>query len=151
TNGNYVVRSHLWNVSRGAATFGDGMVGITGVVDVGNSLLGGNPNDRVGFGRVAALSNGNYVVNSPYWDGFRGAATWGDGTVGVTGSVDAGNSLVGSKTRDFVGLGEVTALSNGNYVVATPNWNGDRGAVTWGDGMIGITGTVDAGNSLVGS
>jgi hypothetical protein len=40
------------------------------------------------------LSNGNYVVGSAGWHG-RGAATWGDGTVGITGPVDENNSLVG--------------------------------------------------------
>jgi len=45
---------------------------------------------------VTALSNGNYVVESPYWNGQRGAATWGDGSAGVTGPVDATNSLVGT-------------------------------------------------------
>ena len=50
-----------------------------------------------------------------------------------------------------MGSGGVTALSNGNYVVASPNWNAQEGAATWGNGMTGTTGTVSAGNSLVGS
>ena len=49
----------------------------------------------------------------------------------------------------------MTALSNGNYVVRSPDWdNGavtDAGAVTWGNGTTGITGAVSAANSLVGS
>ena len=40
------------------------------------------------------LPNGNYVVSSPYWSGL-GAAAWGNGSVGVTGTVDSSNSLVG--------------------------------------------------------
>jgi hypothetical protein len=148
-NGNYVVGSYLWNGNRGAATWGDGTLGITGTVDASNSLVGSNPNDRVGV-VVAPLSNGNYVAYSPSWNGGRGAATWGNGTVGVTGTVDASNSLVGSNFNDVVGS-LVRSLSNGNYVVGSPNWNGGRGAVTWGNGTIGVTGTVDASNSLVGS
>ncbi len=49
----------------------------------------------------------------------------------------------------------MTALTNGNYVVASPNWdNGpivDAGAVTWGDGTTGITGPVTTTNSLHGT
>ena len=40
--------------------------------------------------------------------------------------------------------GGVTALSNGNYVVSSPNWtNGaaaNAGAVTWGSGTAGVSG-----------
>ncbi len=79
---------------------------------------------------VVPLTNGNYVVLSPNWDEGRGAATWGDGTAGVRGAVDASNSLVGDHPGDVVGfLHGVTALTNGNYVVRSP-WNGQRGAVT---------------------
>jgi hypothetical protein len=148
SNGNYVVRSPFWNGTRGAATWGNGTLGITGTVDASNSLVGSNANDGVGAG-ITALSNGNYVVSS-YWNGNRGAATWADGTVGITGTVDASNSLIGSNPADYVGS-DITALSNGNYVVNSSYWNGQRGAATWGDGTVGITGTVDSSNSLVGS
>src|SRR5262249_15667898 len=33
----------------------------------------------------------------------------------------------------------------------SPNWNGRRGAVTWGDGSAGVSGPVSADNSLVGA
>src|SRR5262249_18788819 len=120
-----------------------------------STLVGSSANDHVSSGGVTALNNGNYVVRSSDWDGQRGAATWGDGTAGVSGAVGAGNSLVGSDPGDQVGVGSngvgVTALANGNYVVQSPNWGGGRGAVTWGDGTAGVSGAVDAGNSLVGS
>ena len=49
----------------------------------------------------------------------------------------------------------VTALTNGNYVVSSTNWdNGtasNAGAVTWGSGTAGISGAVSSANSLVGS
>jgi hypothetical protein len=70
----------------------------------------------------------------------RGAATWGGGPQGVTGVVDASNSLVGSNPGDQVATGRfdsgVRALANGNYVVASPFWNDEQGAVTWGDGAL---------------
>jgi hypothetical protein len=60
------------------------------------------------------------------------------------------NSLAGSNPNDLVG--EVVApLNNGNYVVDSPAWNDSRGAVTWGSGRTGISGTVSDVNSLVGS
>ena len=49
----------------------------------------------------------------------------------------------------------VTALSNGNYVVASPHWSSNKGAITWVNGSTGQTGnstnTISSGNSLVGS
>ncbi len=84
-----------------------------------------------------------------------GAVTWGSGTAGVSGAVSATNSLVGTTANDNVGSGGVTVLSDGNYVVTSPDWsNGaaaDAGAVTWGSGTAGVSGAVSATNSLVGS
>src|SRR5262249_15278600 len=42
-------------------------------------------------------------------------------------------------------------LSNGNYLIFTPNWNSQSGAVTWANGSTGVSGTVSDANSLVGS
>ena len=98
-----------------------------------------------------------------------GAATWGNGTAGITGIVSATNSLVGTTPGtlitvamgdkgnfqmyaggDRVGSG-VTALANGNYVVASPDWSKTKGAATWVSGTVGLTGTVSVTNSLVGT
>jgi hypothetical protein len=107
--------------------------------------VGGDPSG------IAVLSNGNYVVKSPYWNGNCGAATWGSGTAGVVGVVSAANSLVGSNPGDSVGSLQIAALPNGNYVVASPTWNGQLGAATWGSGTAGVVGAVSVANSLVGS
>jgi hypothetical protein len=161
-NGNYVVRSENWNGALGAATWGNGATGETGVVSAGNSLVGSSANDHVGS-RVTALTNGNYVVGSPQWQGNIGAATWGNGATGTTGVVSAANSLVGTTAAgvgggDRIGYAGITALDDGNYVVVSPLWrNGDTGnyayygAVTWGDGSSGTSGTVSAANSLHGT
>src|SRR5450830_303251 len=151
TNGNYVVNNNLWNGGFGAVTWGDGNSGVKGVVSADNSLIGSSTSDRVGINGVTALANGNYVVLSSYWSNSRGAITLGDGTMGTKGVVSADNSLVGSAGGDMIGIGGITQLSNGNYVVISSNWNGSRGAVTWGDGAIGIKGVVSDANSLVGS
>ena len=151
SNGNYVVSSVSWNASRGAMTWGSGTSGVTGVVSAANSLVGSVTGDLVGNAGVTLLSNGNYVVNSAIWNGGRGAVTWGSGTSGVAGTVSAANSLVGGAANDLIGNGGITALSNGNYVVRSINWNGRRGAVTFGSGTSGVAGIVSATNSLVGS
>jgi len=155
SNGNYVILSPEWSNSTGAATWGDGTVGIDGSVSPSNSLVGDNPGDRVGSDGATALTNGNYVVLSPGWGGGLGAATWVSGSTGTTGgdrsnTVDPQNSLTGSATNDNVGEG-ATALSNGNYVVSSPNWDSLSGAATWCDGATGTIGTVTAANSLVGN
>ncbi len=162
SNGNYVVRSNYWDngaiVDAGAATWCSGDSGCSGAVSAANSLVGSTTDDQVGSSGITALSNDNYVVRSTSWDNAAiqdvGAATWGSGLGGTVGAISAANSLVGSDTDDWVG-DEVTALSNGNYVVGSPGWdNGfanDAGAVTWGDGLGGTVGAVGAANSLVGS
>ncbi|MFO1007262.1 MAG: cadherin domain-containing protein [Planctomycetaceae bacterium] len=163
TNGNYVVLSAGWDneaaTDAGAVTWGSGTVGIVGIVSASNSLVGSTANNQVGYGGITALTNGNYVVSSSYWDNGAatdaGAVTWGNGTVGIVGIVSASNSLVGSKTNDSVGSIGITALTNGNYVVSSSYWDNGAvtnvGAVTWGNGTTGIAGTVSASNSLVGS
>ncbi|MEY4255321.1 MAG: hypothetical protein RLZZ141_548, partial [Pseudomonadota bacterium] len=173
-NGNYVVVSPYYSVNRpaggyriGAVTWVDGSGPIIGEVSSANSLVGGNYSDaQTGSGGVTALANGNYVVVSPDWRNGRdapkaGAVTWGDGSrtgTRLTGDVTRFNSLVGSAADDKVGSGGVTALTNGNYVVVSPDWkNGSAtkaGAVTWGDGSRAgtrLTGIVTSSNSLVGS
>ncbi|MBX2940435.1 MAG: T9SS type A sorting domain-containing protein [Ferruginibacter sp.] len=163
TNGNYVVISNQWNhnaiTGAGAVTWCNGLTGLIGTVSASNSLVGGQPFDRVGNAGVTVLTNGNYVVASSNWANSSllnaGAATWGDGTTGISGLITSANSLVGDKSNDQIGNGGVTALTNGNYVVRSLQWgNGmvtNAGAVTWGNGTTGITGSVSASNSLVGS
>ncbi len=162
TNGNYVVSSASWdngsNVDTGAVTWGNGATGVKGVISDTNSLVGSKSSDSVGNKGIAALTNGNYVVNSSNWDNGSainaGAVTWGDGATGTKGVVSSSNSLVGSNVAEQIGLYGVTALTNGNYVVRSPGLNNKSGAVTWGDGATSgtrLVGVISASNSLVGS
>src|SRR5260370_990546 len=114
-------------------------------------MVVGSAGDEVVYNGVTALSNGNYVVSSAFWNGNRGAATWGSGTTGVSGAVSASNSLVGSLANDQVASNGGAALTNGNYVVLSPKWNGNMGAATWGSGTAGVSGAVSESNSLIGS
>src|SRR5262249_33984547 len=147
-NGNYVVDSPTWDGGRGAATWEEGNTGTSGVVSATNSLVGSDSTDRVGM-YVTSLSNSNYLVNSGY--STRGAVTWGNGNTGITGTISDANSLVGSSSGDQVGYLGISFLSNGNYVVKSPMWDGQRGAATWGNGRTGVSGIVSEANSLIGS
>ncbi|MEN9301332.1 MAG: Bifunctional hemolysin/adenylate cyclase precursor [Actinomycetota bacterium] len=162
TNGNYVVRSPLWNGAAadvGAVTWCNGTTGCTGVaVSSTNSLVGTTASDQVGSSGVTALTNGNYVVSSRLWNGATadvGAVTWCNGTTGCTGAVSTTNSLHGSTSFDQVGNSGVIDLDNGHYVARSSSWdNGataDVGAVTWCNGTTGCTGAVSTANSLHGS
>ena len=162
-NGNYVVTNYFWDNGvaneAGAVTWGNGTTGISGVVSAANSLVGTHANDKVGIGGVTELTNGNFVTNTLWWgDGVNaelGAATWVNGTTGLTGAVSAANSLIGGHFQDNSTNGGVTALANGNYVVSSFSWqdgvNTNVGAVTWGNGATGTTGVITAANSIVGS
>jgi hypothetical protein len=161
-DGDYVVASPNWRngtvADAGAATFGSGVAGIHGAVSAANSLVGTRSGDRVGSS-IAALSNGHYVVVSPSWDDGMsvdvGAATFASGASGLTGVIDASNSLVGSASGDRIGLFGVVPIATGSYVVRSPLWNHgaivDAGAVTWGSGAGGVSGVVSVENSLVGT
>src|SRR5205085_1647120 len=93
------------------------------------------------------------VVTSPYDD----AGGTDAGAVylfnGKTGALIS--TLTGSHANDQVGSAGVVALVNGNFVVSSPNLDigtaTDVGAVTWGSGMAGTSGAVNAANSLIGS
>lgn len=179
-NGNYVVLSPLWDngseSDAGAVTWGNGATGVKGSISASNSLVGSAPGDMVGHtgtsagigsGGVAPLPNGNYVVLSPKWAGSRGAATWANGTTGITGTISESNSLIADTNSHSFGYypqpssygnhgrRNVTILSNGNYVIASPYWYhpdlGQVGAITWGNGAVGTSGIVSTTNSLVGS
>lgn len=166
TNGNYVAKSPRWDqpspvvIDAGAATWCSGLGGTVGLISSSNSLTGATAGDRVGNG-VIALTNGNYVLSSPLWDGVSpalidaGAATWGNGKGGSVGKVGPANSVTGSTMGDSVG-NEVIALSNGNYVISSPSWDNPEnslanvGAVTWCNGQTETIGPVTLANSLVG-
>ena len=98
------------------------------------------------FGATAiVLTNGNFVIAS------HDSVTWGSSITGVSGVVSATNSLMAPAINSLVRQPTITPLANGNYVVDWVGWNDGEGAVTWGNGTTGTTGTVSAANSLVSS
>jgi len=71
SNGNYVVKSHLWDngtaYNVGRSPGGMGKPGLRRGLTA-NSLVGSTTNDEVSGVGVTPLSNGSYVVLSPLWN-----------------------------------------------------------------------------------
>lgn len=162
-SGHAVCVSPLWTngglASAGAVTWLKGDAPTIGPISAANSLIGTRANDRVGGFGIEPLTNGNFVVLSPDWSSATaqavGAVTWASGSGALTGIISSANSLVGSNIADHVGSAGVIALANGNFVVRSTDWNNgvaaDVGAITWGSGLAGISGTVNTTNSFVGA
>ncbi|MFD2717124.1 hypothetical protein ACFST9_00255 [Hymenobacter monticola] len=159
--GHFVVHSPSWKHGSarpaGAVTWGSGTAGVHGAVSPANSLVDFQRDEYTAGSEVLALPNGNYLVSTPSWPNGAvaraGAVTWGSGQTGTQGAVSAANSLVGTHLNDQVGVGGVTVLATGHYVVSSPFWKDSSaaGAVTWGSGTAGVQGRVSAVNSLVGT
>lgn len=161
TNGNFLIVSPRWSADNaagvGAVTFASGVTGASGFVSQQNSLIGNSSGDRLGRnGAIIALPNGDYVVHNPTASSGGvedvGSITHGDGDQGTTGVVSVANSLIGTRRGDAAT--QILVLANGDYVALRPGWDSptvqDAGAVTRIDGDTGLTGHVDATNSLVG-
>lgn len=119
SNGNFVLISIDDDVS-GVTDAGSVALysGTTGA-QIGATFAGDDALDRFGKGGVIELTNGNLVIAS-YYD-TTGVASGGsvilvDGTTGT----QLGSTLEGDTADDRLGSGGVTALTNGNYVVASP-------------------------------
>lgn len=159
-NGHYVVANPNWSngsiSAAGAVVWCNGTTGRKGVFSGDIGLKGDRLGGNVGA-MVTPLENGNYVVSSGMWqsmsDGLFGAVTFCLGDRLTTATVSESNSLVG--LGPMPSFTRPTALTNGHYVVASPNWGDEsvlnRGAVTWCNGTTGRTGKVGVANSLVGA
>lgn len=99
------------------------------------------------------LPNGNVVVADPGYDVPGGAQN-----VGAVSLFASDGRLiqrtVGQQEGDALGWYGITLLSNGHYVVSSPQWGSpgmaDRGAVTWGHAERGLPEVISPANSLVG-
>ncbi|MCU1392124.1 MAG: hypothetical protein JWM34_552 [Ilumatobacteraceae bacterium] len=169
SNGHYVVVSASKNgsaASAGAVTWANGTTGRTGVVSFSNSLVGTHALDYVGRDGITEVAGGNYVVASTTWDYTSGmttildagAVTWAKADGTTTGDVTAANSLHGDSDQDRVGSPGVTALTSGNYVVASSGWDylgaDSTGAITWrtGSGASASQGSsITNTNSMIGN
>jgi filamentous hemagglutinin family protein len=180
-NGNVLIGSNNWSGTFGAVTWMNGNTGALsigatgGAISSSNSLVGTSNGDKVG-GSITALTNGNAVVVASSWSTLGGvlnvgAVTWINGASGALsdgnlgGSISGSNSLIGSSAGDKVGTNTnagtdasgLTILGNDNLLIASNNWSGTFGAVSWMNGKTGrlsdstTGGAVSSQNSLVGT
>ena len=140
-NSNFVTVSPRDSVggvlSAGSVKLFDGTTG----APIGSTIAGDDPDDWLGSGGVTALANGNFVIVSPD-DAVGGVLLAGsvklfDGTTGAP----IGSTVAGDDLDDRLGSGGVTALANGNFVIASPSDNvggvSDAGSVKLFDGATG--------------
>lgn len=158
-NGNIVVTASQYSEETGPRAIGAAFL-FSPSGRMISKITGTEEFSYVGSGGVRVLANGNYVICSPFWRygyNYAGAVTWGDKDHGVSGVISASNSLIGTGYNDRIGErsgedeGGVYALKNGNYVVCSPSWNDNAGAVTWGNGTTGSKGIVSYSNSMIGA
>ncbi len=166
------VMSPNWNGNRGAITWYTLGAALNGEISATNSLVGSFANDFIGS---ASFSNPVEIFNdqslppspapafgavfSPNWNGGRGAITWFKPGALPVGAVTARNSLVGVFAEDFVGADQDESFSNGmfplptgNFVLTTPGFNSNAGAITFLNVSRGLpVGTINSGNSFIGA
>lgn len=118
------------------------------------TLADPNPGSSQSFASsVVALANGDIVATDPA-DDFLARRSGAVYQFNPDGSLVA--SLYGQSEFDAVGSGGISALTSGDYVVASPAWNRPGGAVsvgaaTWRSASSRDSVSVSASNSLVGS
>lgn len=167
SNGILLKSSH-YDSDRGAITLVDSQKG-RGIVSVSadNSFIGTNAGDKLGGNNdyvTQTLSNGNLAMTNWQWNDFKGIATFintNDITQNKFGVLSKDNSLVGSNTYDRVGYGGAIGVGTldsksqryNNYVVVSPYYQQNLGAVSWGSGSGDnvLTGLITKDNSLIGS
>lgn len=151
----WVATSNQWNGGIGAVTWINRAATPTGPIDASNSLLGNLVGDLGNGGaQFNRLSGDNYLLFSE--NGSAGAVTFVTPSSLPVGLVSSSNSLVGLST-DRIGHSRNGSSSNfsflGNkFLIYSPTWNNNAGAVTVGDITSGFApNVVDATNSLVGA
>jgi hypothetical protein len=128
STGNIVVTDPNANNNAGAVYLFNGQTGA--LISTLTGSTGGTRGDRIANQGVTALGNGNFVVDSEFWNNFAGAVTWGSGTTGVSGAVSASNSLVGRMSE--------TSTSNGDEVGSSGQGTPQR-QLTWSPAPTGTT------------
>ncbi len=149
-NGNFIISSGLDNVE-GVTDAGSVRVinGTTGE-QVGPLLFGDEAGDSLGSSGITVLSNGNFVIATEN-DNVNGVQNSGSVRIinGATG-IQVGSTLSGNNSNDKLGSSSITAIRNGNFVIASSN--DDVGGVTDDDvGSVTDAGSVRIINGATGA
>jgi hypothetical protein len=130
-----------------------GMVSITGAAAQNIDIIG--PAGSGFFGsQVLPLPNGNIAVIDHGYDNVAltdaGAIYLYDGPSGALLS-----TTTGSQPSDMIGSGGAIILTDGDFLVRSPNWDKsavpDASALTRCSGTAGCPSTITSANSLTGS
>jgi hypothetical protein len=118
-NGNFVIATPSVDVGgivdAGSVRLVDGATG----AQIGAVISGDSATDRLGLGGFATLSNGDFVVISPF-DNVGGARRRRLGAAGKWCDRRADRCRDrGRRANDRLGSGGVIALTNGNFVIAS--------------------------------
>ncbi|MEQ8664043.1 MAG: hypothetical protein RLW62_24765, partial [Gammaproteobacteria bacterium] len=117
--------------------------------------VGANTDDDVGGASndFLFLPSGNGLIEIPDFANGAGAIVFVDPTTPVTGTLGAATALVGLSAGDGAGNGGIGIFAD-YYLVLSPDYddgsNIDAGAVTVGNNLTGITGSISGGNSFLG-
>jgi len=123
-NNNFVIASPLDNAGAGSVRLMSGASG----AQIGPTIEGDDANDSIGL-FVTALGNDNFVIASPFDDVDPGSGNLVDaGSVRLVSGLDGTvlDLIKGSTAGDTIfglggiGSGGIIALSNNNYVIASP-------------------------------
>ena len=142
--------------------FNSTLVAISTLLVFAANILASTQTDIVGpagsemFGTtVTVLPNGNFVVTDPFYDATGPVADVGRVYLYNGTTLALINTMTGTAANDGVGsngtANPVTVLPNGDYIVCSSGWNGQRGAVTRCSPTTGCPSTINSSNSLVGS
>jgi len=153
TNNNFVIASYLDDIVLfgGFSSVVDGgsvmlINGATGA-QIGSTFAGNATNDYLGRSSVTALTNNNFVIASEY-DNLGGSVVDAGSVILVSGATGAqiGSTLAGNATNDYLGFSGITALTNNNFVIASPYDDvgvSDAGSVMLVNGATGaLIGTI---------
>ncbi len=126
-NGNYVFASPYANVGgvvdAGTVILANGSTG----AEI-NRISGANANDFFGFFPITTLPDSNYVFGNFLAD-INGISDAGTVILANASTGSEISRFSGANSGDFFGSGFIQSLSNGNYLVASSEFNSNAGRV----------------------
>jgi hypothetical protein len=166
STGNYVVMSMDWSNDLGAVQVG----AVTWCMVIGsavmsscngwnvipaNSLVGSKAEDLVGASNtLAPLSNGGYLVGSPFWSNAdlpsAGAITLCPAS-GCSGPITSANSLLGVQRNEMAGLDALAEVADGYYVASNARFTDSHGSISLCKTDTGCANPISTLNSVIGS
>ena len=149
SNNRFVIVSPFYDVN-GINDAGSVQLVTGSGIPIGTPVVGNNDFDNIGSDGVTALPNNNYVVASSF-DDIDGAENAGSVRLVNANGIPIGTPVEGDFNGDQIGIGGITVLPNGNFVIASP-MDSEAGFINAGSVRLinGVDGTT-IGTPLVGN